>query len=172
MQPLMPSMPSCPAPEQQPAPITSSQFQAQDEAGNIAYGYQNVNSAKQERGNIHGGVEGSYSYVDEAGVHTVNYVADDLGFRIVGDNLPVASVGLAPRPVVDTPEVVEARANFLAAFNAEATRAKRSAQVHPSNAYAAGNTFYQPATFAAANYGASPLAYAASPLALANPAWL
>ena len=87
-----------PDPESAPiAPITSSQFQAQDEAGNIAYGYQNVNSAKQERGNIHGGVEGSYSYVDEAGVHTVNYVADDLGFRIVGDNSPVAPVGTGPR---------------------------------------------------------------------------
>ena len=137
-------------PEQHAAPIspvTSSQFQAQDEAGNIAYGYQNVNSAKQERGNIHGGVEGSYSYVDEAGVHTVNYVADDLGFRIVGDNLPVASVGVTPRfelinflstiptlssPVVDTPEVVEARANFFATYNAEAARAKRSAQVGQS----------------------------------------
>ena len=36
--------------------------------------------------------------------------------------------------------------------------------VHPVNAYAAG-AFYQPATFAAANYGASPLAYAAAPAA-------
>jgi len=152
-----------PSPESAPIrPVTSSQFQAQDEAGNIAYGYQNVNSAKQERGNIHGGVEGSYSYVDEAGVHTVNYVADDLGFRIVGDNLPVAGVGIAPSPVADTPEVVEARANFLAAFEAEAGRAKRSAQVLPGNAYAAG-AFYHPSTFAAANYGASPLAYAAAP---------
>ena len=87
-----------PSPESAPInSVTSSQFQAQDEAGNIVYGYQNVNSAKQERGNIHGGVESSYSYVDEAGVHTVNYVADDLGFRIVGDNLPVAGVGIAPR---------------------------------------------------------------------------
>ena len=83
-------------------PVTSSQFQAQDEAGNIAYGYQNVNSAKQERGNIHGGVEGSYSYVDEAGVHTVNYVADDFGFRVVGDNLPVAGVGIVPRFLILT----------------------------------------------------------------------
>merc|ERR1719277_1640346 len=35
------------------APIAapaSSQFQAQDEFGNIAYGYQNINSAKQESG--------------------------------------------------------------------------------------------------------------------------
>merc|ERR1712198_698589 len=66
----------------------SSQFQAQDEFGNLAYGYQNINSAKQEQGNTYGGVTGSYTYADEAGVHTVNYVADDLGFRVAGDNLP------------------------------------------------------------------------------------
>merc|ERR1711945_12853 len=65
----------------------SSQFQAQDEFGNIAYGYQNINSAKQESGNAYGGVTGSYTYADEAGVHTVNYVADALGFRVAGDNL-------------------------------------------------------------------------------------
>merc|ERR1712243_355809 len=42
------------APAVAAAPVaasTSSQFQAQDEFGNLAYGYQNVNSAKQERGN-------------------------------------------------------------------------------------------------------------------------
>merc|ERR1711887_51481 len=31
--------------------VASSQFQAQDEFGNVAYGYQNINSAKQESGN-------------------------------------------------------------------------------------------------------------------------
>merc|ERR1712117_954851 len=54
------------------APIAgpvSSQFQAQDEFGNLAYGYQNINSAKQEQGNAYGGVTGSYTYADEAGVH-------------------------------------------------------------------------------------------------------
>merc|ERR1712243_503201 len=131
------------APAVAAAPVaasTSSQFQAQDEFGNLAYGYQNVNSAKQERGNTYGGVEGSYTYVDEAGVHTVNYVADDLGFRVVGDNLPVAPVhnavapvapvytGVAPVAVVDTPEVAEAKAAFHAAYAAEASRTKRSAQ--------------------------------------------
>merc|ERR1711981_275589 len=52
------------------APIAgpvSSQFQAQDEFGNLAYGYQNINSAKQEQGNAYGGVQGSYTYADEAG---------------------------------------------------------------------------------------------------------
>merc|ERR1712058_106565 len=116
----------------------SSQFQAQDEFGNLAYGYQNINSAKQEQGNTYGGVTGSYTYADESGVHTVNYVADDFGFRVAGDNLPVAPVynaalPVAPvhnaAPVVDTPEVAEAKAAFFAAFEAEASRTKRSAQL-------------------------------------------
>merc|ERR1712027_277134 len=84
------------------APIAapaSSQYQAQDEFGNVAYGYQNINSAKQESGNALGGVTGSYTYADEAGVHTVNYVADALGFRVAGDNLPVAPVHAAVAPV-------------------------------------------------------------------------
>merc|ERR1711994_152710 len=34
----------------------SSQLQAQDEFGNLAYGYQNINSAKQEQGHTYGGV--------------------------------------------------------------------------------------------------------------------
>merc|ERR1712117_407196 len=112
------------------APIAgpvSSQFQAQDEFGNLAYGYQNINSAKQEQGNALGGVTGSYTYADEAGVHTVNYIADALGFRVQGDNLPVAPVHAAVAPVapvhqavpvVDTPEVVEAKAAFFEAYEA------------------------------------------------------
>jgi len=125
------------------APITtahSSQYQAQDELGNIAYGYQNINSAKQETGNAYGGVTGSYSYTDEAGVHTVNYVADDLGFRVTSDNLPVgpANLAVAPvhvaEPVQDTPAVVEAKAAFFKAYNAAKSGVvKRSAQT-----YAAG----------------------------------
>merc|ERR1712235_194538 len=114
----------------------SSQYQAQDEFGNVAYGYQNINSAKQESGNALGGVTGSYTYADEAGVHTVNYVADALGFRVAGDNLPVAPVhaAVAPvntlAPVVDTPEVVEAKAAFFQAYDAaKAGIVKRSAQI-------------------------------------------
>merc|ERR1712133_87869 len=156
------------APAVAAAPVaasTSSQFQAQDEFGNLAYGYQNVNSAKQERGNTYGGVEGSYTYVDEAGVHTVNYVADDLGFRVVGDNLPIAPVhnavapvapvytGVAPVAVVDTPEVAEAKAAFHAAYAAEASRTKRSAQ------FPAG--IINPAAYAAV----APAAVAAAPAA-------
>merc|ERR1711944_254868 len=150
----------------------SSQFQAQDEFGNLAYGYQNINSAKQEQGNTYGGVTGSYTYADEAGVHTVNYVADDFGFRVAVDNLPVAPVynaalPVAPvhnaDPVVDTPEVAEAKAAFFAAFEAEASRTKRSAQLAAfgPTAYAGLATGLLPAAPVAAAAYAAPLAAAA-----------
>merc|ERR1712055_1195335 len=148
------------------APIAgpvSSQFQAQDEFGNLAYGYQNINSAKQEQGNALGGVTGSYTYADEAGVHTVNYVADDFGFRVASDNLPVAPVYNAAAPVVDTPEVAEAKAAFFAAFEAEASRTKRSAQLAAfgPTAYAGLATGLLPAAPVAAAAYAAPLAAAA-----------
>merc|ERR1739838_756258 len=158
------------------APIAgpvSSQFQAQDEFGNLAYGYQNINSAKQEQGNAYGGVTGSYTYADEAGVHTVNYVADDFGFRVAGDNLPVAPVynaalPVAPvhiaAPVVDTPEVADAKAAFFAAFEAEASRTKRSAQLGAfgPTAYAGLATGLLPAAPVAAAAYAAPAAAAPS----------
>ena len=53
-----------------------------DEFGNSEYGYRNINSAKHEVSS-NGIVRGSYSYLDDSGHHTVNYVADDWGFRLV-----------------------------------------------------------------------------------------
>merc|ERR1711936_1366782 len=50
------------------APYTAgSQYHAQDEFGNLNYGYANINSVKQEVGNTYGGVSGGYSYVDANG---------------------------------------------------------------------------------------------------------
>merc|ERR1711931_624519 len=150
----------------------SSQFQAQDEFGNLAYGYQNINSAKQEQGNTYGGVTGSYTYADEAGVHTVNYIADDFGFRVAGNNLPVAPVyngvapaapvytGVAPLPVADTPEVAAAKAEFFEAFNA-ATKTKRSADAQLPYGLPANYGYGLPATY---GYGL-PATYAAAPVA-------
>lgn len=136
-----------------PALPQTSQFQSQDEFGNLAYGYANHNSAKQETGNTYGGVTGSYSYTDANGlIQTVNYIADGLGFRVQATNLPVAPVaelaqpvheytlpvapvfeGVAPvheytlpEPVQDTPEVAAAKAEHLAAVAEAASREKRS----------------------------------------------
>merc|ERR1719431_700670 len=50
------------------APYTAgSQFHAQDEFGNLNYGYANINSVKQEVGNTYGGVSCGSSYVDANG---------------------------------------------------------------------------------------------------------
>merc|ERR1712058_206314 len=57
--------------------VTSTQFHSQDEEKNYAFGYSNINSARQESGNALTGVTGSYS----DGFRTYNYVADGLGFR-------------------------------------------------------------------------------------------
>jgi len=167
------------------APVSgpvASQFQAQDEFGNVAYGYQNINSAKQERGNALGGVTGSYTYADEAGVHTVNYIADDFGFRVAGDNLPVAPVysglapaapvynGVAPLPVADTPEVAAAKASFFEAYNA-AAKVKRSADADAFyNTYAAAPALsaYAPYNYAAATYAAAPAVAAVAPATYAT----
>ena len=73
--------------------VASSQFQAQDELGGVSFGYVNPNSARQEVRSPDGVTQGSYSYVDAFGLtQTVNYIADALGFRVVGTNLPVAPV--------------------------------------------------------------------------------
>merc|ERR1711997_1168382 len=112
-----------------PAAPLALQHHAQDEFGNLAYGYVDNNSAKHESGNGAIGVTGSCQYVDPAGkLQTVQYVADALGFRVADSRLPVAPVydgvapvapvydGVAPAPVEKTPEVLAAEAEHLAAF--------------------------------------------------------
>merc|ERR1711962_254389 len=106
-----------------------SQFHAQDELGNLHYGYTNVVSAKREQGNTYGGVSGGYSYVDASGIlQRVQYIADNAGFRVADSRLPVAPVyeGVAPTftpslPVApeDTAEVADAKAAFAEAFAAQ-----------------------------------------------------
>merc|ERR1712126_163226 len=83
------------------AETTSSQFRAEDEEGNTSYGYQNINNAAQQSGNALTGVQGSYSFRDEAGLHTISYVADALGCRVTGRSrrsvpvAPIAPIGYA-----------------------------------------------------------------------------
>merc|ERR1711936_6312 len=129
-----------------------SQFHAQDEFGNLNYGYTNINSVKQEVGNTYGGVTGGYSYVDANGqLQRVEYVADGLGFRVADSRLPVAPVydgvaptfnpeplvapvfdGVAPEPVQDTPEVIEARAPHLAAVEAAKAGERKRREAEPA----------------------------------------
>jgi len=154
------------------APYTAgSQFHAQDEFGNLNYGYANPLSVKQEAGNTYGGVTGGYSYVDAEGkLQQVTYVADALGFRTHDSRLPVAPVyeGVAPtfnpEPLVaptfnpepleapvDTPEVAAAKAEHLAAVEAaKAGKEKREAEPGFAYGFATAHPTYAPfATYAA-----------------------
>merc|ERR1712241_910304 len=166
------------APYAAPVPVAapvapSSQFHAGDEFGNIQYGYANINSQKHEVGNTYGGVSGSYSYVDANGVvQTTNYIADGLGFRVQATTLPVAPAApevapleqptfnlVGPAPVEDTPEVAAAKAEFQAAFDEAASRAKRSTPASTLPLAAAAAPLLATAPLAA------PLGYAAYPYA-------
>merc|ERR1712061_869467 len=71
----------------------SSQYHAQDDAGQYNYGYSDPNSVKQEVKTADGVTRGAYSYVDANGiVQSVQYISDALGFRVAATNLPVHNV--------------------------------------------------------------------------------
>jgi len=84
------------APVPLPAAPLSQQFHSQDEFGNVAHGYSNINSAKHEAGNTYAGVTGGYKYIDANGeLQQVEYIADGRGFQVSATNLPVAPVAAA-----------------------------------------------------------------------------
>jgi len=150
--------------------VPSSQFQAQDEFGNLNYGYANLNSAKSETGNTYAGVSGGYSYVDANGaLQQVQYIADGAGFRVADSRLPVFNpelpvaptfnpeplvaptfnpeplvapvyTGVAPESVQDTPEVAEAKAAHAAALEAAAAAAADRKKREADPAIVAGST--------------------------------
>ena len=78
--------------------VVASQYHAQDEFGNVVYGYSNVNSAKNEQRDALGNVIGSYSYRDGTGYPKhVAYSADEFGFRITNaNNFPLAVAPVWP----------------------------------------------------------------------------
>jgi len=97
--------------------VTGNQYHAQDEAGQYSFGYSDPNSIRQEV-SAEGVVRGGYKYVDSDGIlQTVEYIADEAGFRVAATNLPQAPVEI-PVQVQDTPEVVEAKRAHYAAIGA------------------------------------------------------
>merc|ERR1712177_206497 len=59
--------------------VVMTQFHAQDELGNYAYGYDNPNSAASVSGNSDSVVSGTYT--NKAQGKTTNFVSDALGFK-------------------------------------------------------------------------------------------
>ncbi|XP_050690765.1 cuticle protein 6-like [Eriocheir sinensis] len=112
------------------APV-QSKYHAQDELGQYSFGYAGGPASRAETRDAYGVVRGSYNYVDPEGkLQTQHYVADALGFRVAGTNLPVAPAApeapglVGPEPVQDTPEVVAAKAAFRMAYDEAAAAAE------------------------------------------------
>ncbi|XP_047491687.1 uncharacterized protein LOC125040929 [Penaeus chinensis] len=163
-----------------PAAPVQSQYHAQDELGQYSFGYAGGPSSRAESRDAFGVVRGSYNYVDSEGkVQTQHYVADALGFRVSGTNLPVAPdapaaaplaalPGPLPEPVQDTPEVAAAKVAHQQAYDEAAaaaaaapdTRKKRSVLAAP------GFGVYSPLRF---SYGFSTPLHYAHPAAYASP---
>merc|ERR1712061_749891 len=71
----------------------SSQYHAQDDAGQYNYGFSSQDQTKSEIKTADGVTRGAYSYVDANGiVQFVQYISDALGFRVAATNLPVHNV--------------------------------------------------------------------------------
>ena len=123
--PVAPAVVPAPAPSTQKVVLTHAvptthQFHAQDEFGQYQFGYTEPQSSRVETKTADGVVTGRYNYIDSDGVvQTVEYIADALGFRVAGTNIPQHNVvgpvdtGVAPLPVVDTPEVIAAKQAHL-----------------------------------------------------------
>ncbi|XP_071536852.1 uncharacterized protein [Panulirus ornatus] len=153
------------------APIYS-QYGAQNEFGQYSFGYNAGFNARAEMRDAFGNVRGSYNYLDADGkVQTQHYVADALGYRVSGTNLPEA-----PAPAVPeyTPEVAAARAAHQAAHSeaTAGTRQKRSLMVAPNATpflrfpygFSSHMNFPHPAMMGSAlPYSAGFPAYAAAP---------
>ncbi|XP_064104023.1 cuticle protein 19.8-like [Macrobrachium nipponense] len=151
------------------APV-QSQYHAQDELGQYTFGYAGGPSARSETRDAFGVVRGSYNYIDSEGkVQTQHYVADALGFRVSGTNLPVgpdapvaaplAVPAVLPEPVQDTPEVAAAKAAHEAAYNEAAAAAAAAAPERKKRSVLAAHALgvYSPRRF---SYGFSaPLSY-------------
>ncbi|XP_069194757.1 cuticle protein 19.8-like [Procambarus clarkii] len=161
------------------APVTpvQSKYHAQDELGQYSFGYSGGPSSRAETRDAFGIVRGSYNYVDPEGkVQTQHYVADALGFRVAGTNVPVApdvpaatlaaDPGPLPQPVQDTAEVAAAKTAFKAAYDKAAAAAAAAPDSRKKRSVVAAPVVYSPNGF---SYGFSaPLTYA-SPSILGAP---
>ncbi|XP_066972592.1 uncharacterized protein [Macrobrachium rosenbergii] len=103
------------------APVTYiSRHHAQDELGQVNYGFSHPGQSKNELRDSTGNVAGAYSYIDaDNKVVIVEYTAGDKGFQVTSNNLPIA--------VSDTPEVLAAKIQFVEQYNAAALAAAAAA---------------------------------------------
>ncbi|KAK4886273.1 hypothetical protein RN001_002544 [Aquatica leii] len=83
----------------------------QDTLGNYNLKYLIDGISRVEHGDIHGNVNGGFSYIDPYGIlRKTEFTSGIHGYNAIGTDIPV--------PVQDTPEVAHAKAKHLAALHA------------------------------------------------------
>jgi len=108
--------------------LQQTHYQAMHDSGRYSYGYAYPDQVHVESRSDDGTVSGSYYYTDPDGKQNqVAYKADETGFHVTANNLPVFAPGLLPEPVQDTPEVAEAKRQHLAIWKAIADQHAKSA---------------------------------------------
>ncbi|XP_031340886.1 adult-specific rigid cuticular protein 15.5-like [Photinus pyralis] len=125
----------------------------QDTLGNYGLKYAIDGISRVERGDLHGNVNGAFSYIDPYGiVRKTEFTSGVHGYNAIGTDIPL--------PVQDTPEVALAKANHLSVLRAAYLAPKLPQFQGPEEGFIAA-----PIPFAAA-----PLAYSriAAPLAVAK----
>ncbi|ODM98258.1 Cuticle protein 6 [Orchesella cincta] len=97
--------------------------------GRYSFSYNTADASRQEERNLDGSVSGSYSYTDPEGkLVQIDYTAGASGYKAYGENVPPSHpVVQLPQPVQDTPEVQQARAEFLETYNRELARIQQDA---------------------------------------------
>ncbi|XP_068235040.1 uncharacterized protein [Palaemon carinicauda] len=115
-----------------------SRHHAQDEHGQVNYGFSHPGQAKNEVRDANGQVAGAYSYVDsDDQVVRVRYTAGEDGFQVVSNNLPIAPI--------DTPEVLAAKLQFVEAYNAASLAAAEAPDdVESESSISSGDAFVVP----------------------------
>lgn len=89
----------------------ANQFQVQDGFGSVNHGYSFPGQASTTYIDPFGNQVGTYAFYNRDGKEVrVAWTADSRGFRVLSNDLPVA--------VVETPEVIQAKAAHFAAHNA------------------------------------------------------
>ncbi|KAI9552435.1 hypothetical protein GHT06_022801 [Daphnia sinensis] len=99
----------------------ASQYHAQGELGQASFGYAYPGQAATNIQDAFGNQVGRYGYLNPDGEKVrVAYTVDSGVFRILSNDLPVASVAnlVAPVPVQDTAEVAQAKADHTVTVTA------------------------------------------------------
>lgn len=149
-----------------PVPV-AIKYQGVDPFGQTTFGHQSIEQTRHEVRLADGRVVGQFSYIDPNGEPAITYFeAGPNGYRVLGSNIlpeaPAADPIAPAAPVAYTPEVEQARAEFMKLYDEAAAAAAAAPDDVP--------VAVEDPTYAAAETPAAEEPAAAAPAAEETPA--